>query len=209
MAGSGRKKVSFPTKRANANNVRTQVMSVIRSMAERKCFITATSNQNSTASGTIWALTQGITQGDSTLQRDGAQLKLEDTRLRMRVFMPTGAVAASLRVIIFSDSMNVGSLPLVSDVLSSSTITASYSTVQLLTSRFRIYADTIKNMTAGGIQQLCIDLNRPISKVLTYNGNTDVAASNGKNAVFLLVITDVSSNFPVYDFNVVHRFYDM
>jgi len=209
MAGSGRKKVSFPSKRANSVNVRTQVMSVIKSMAERKCFIAATTNQNSTAAGQIWALTQGITQGDSTLQRDGAQIKLETTRLRLRVFMPTGAVAASLRIIIFSDSMNVGTLPLVSDVLSSSTVTASYSTVQLLTNRFKIYSDVVKSMTAGGVQQAVVDLQRPFNKIITYNGNTDVAASNGKNALFLLLITDVASNFPVYDWNVVHRFFDM
>jgi hypothetical protein len=182
---------------------------VVRSIAERKVYNGGATGQTSAATGTVWALSQGVIQGDAVNARDGTQITLQSVHLRVDAFMPTATIAAGLRVILFSDSQNNGSLPLVVDVLHQASMISPYSTIQQITNRFRIHADVLRNLTAGGVQQVVFDIRRGISKQISYNGTTDVAAANGKNALFMMVITDVGSGFPTYDFSHSLRYLDM
>jgi hypothetical protein len=186
-----------------------EVLRVVRSIAEKKVYVGGASGQTSAATGTVWALSQGIIQGDAVNGRDGTQITLQNINVRVDAFMPTATIAAGLRVIVFSDTQNNGSLPAVVDVLDSASLISPYSIIQQITNRFRIHADVIRNLTAGGIQQVVYDIKRSITQKISYNGTTDVAASNGKNALFMLIITDVGAGFPTYDFTHNIRYLDM
>jgi hypothetical protein len=184
-------------------------MSVLKSVAEKKVSILSATGQAASSTGLIWALTQAIIQGDSVFTRDGSQIRLEQTHLKLEVFMPTAAIAASTRFIVFSDSMNNGSLPAVLDVLNTAALLSPFSVNQQLTNRFKVHADVVKSFTAGGIQQVVFDIMKPINKVISYNASGDTAAANGKNSLFMLVITDLVTNVPLYNFSCSNRFYDM
>lgn len=187
----------------------SEVLRVVRSLAEKKVYVGGATGQTTSAAGTVWALSQGITQGDAVNSRDGTQITVQNVHVRVDVFMPTATIAAGVRVIIFSDTQNNGSLPSVVDVLNSASYIAPYSIIQQVTKRFRVHADSMRNLTAGGTQQVVFSINRSFTQKISYNGTTDVAASNGKNAIFMLVITDVGAGFPTYDFTHNIRYLDM
>lgn len=207
MAGSKNKKGTFPTKRASS--VRKEVLAVISSMAEKKVSILSATNQTTAPAGQIWALTQAIIQGDSVFTRDGIQIVLLNTHLRFDVFMPTATIAASVRIIVFTDTQNNGGNPTVLDVLNTAEILSPFSVIQQLTRRFTIHADNIRNFTAGGVQQMVFNIQRNINKRVFYNAAGDTPSANGKNALFMLIITDAGTNFPTYNFSVSNRFHDM
>lgn len=187
----------------------SEVLRVVRSIAEKKVYVGGAAGQVTAATGVVWALSQGITQGDAVNSRDGTQITIQNINVRVDVFMPTATIAAGVRVIIFSDTQNNGSLPSVVDVLNSASFIAPYSIIQQVTKRFRVHADNMRNLTAGGTQQVVFNINRSFTQKISYNGTTDVAASNGKNAVFMLIITDVGTGFPTYDFTHCIRYLDM
>jgi hypothetical protein len=184
-------------------------MRVIRSIAERKAFISGATGQVTSAAGTMWALTQGIVQGDAINTRDGTQITLQSLHLKIDAFMPSATIAAGVRLVVFTDTQNNGSLPAVLDVLNSTSMISPYSLIQQVTNRFHIHADIVKNFTAGGIQQHLFEVKRSIANKVSYNGITDTATSNGKNALFFLIITDVGVGFPTYDFTHCIRYLDM
>jgi hypothetical protein len=188
---------------------RASVLNILRSVAERKAFNGIVTAQATSNSGTVWPITQGIVQGDSVITRDGAEITLQNVRLKLDVFMPTATIAAGVRVIMFSDTQNNGSMPAFLDVLTANSLIAPYSVIQQVTNRFRIHADITKNLTAGGIQQVVVDINKKLEQKVFYTGTTDVPAANGKNAVFFLIVTDVATGFPTYDFAYNVRFLDM
>ncbi len=198
-----------PNKKNQSRPTNAEILRVVRSIAEKKVFNGGATGQTTAATGTVWALSQGIIQGDAVNTRDGTQITLQSVHLRVDAFMPTATIAAGVRVILFSDTQNNGSLPAVVDVLHQASMISPYSIIQQITNRFHIHADVLRNLTAGGIQQVVIDIRRGISKKISYNGTTDVAASNGKNAIFFLIITDVGAGFPTYDFSHNLRFLDM
>lgn len=205
MAGSRNKKGQFPTRRA----ISQQIKQAIANTAEKKVLVGSATTQTTTNVGQVWALTQGIVQGDAVNSRDGTQITIQSYRLKADVFMPTATIAAGVRIIIFTDSQNNGSLPSVTDVLATNSFISQYSIIQQVTNRFHIHHDVTKNLTAGGIQQVVFDLSKSMRHKVSYNGTTDVAASNGKNALFALIITDVGTNFPTYDFTYTIRYLDM
>jgi hypothetical protein len=194
-------------KKSRANNA--QILRVVRSLAEKKVFNGGASSQTTSNSGTVWALSQGIIQGDAVNTRDGTQITLQSIHLRVDAFMPTATIASVIRVIVFTDSQNNGTLPSVLDVLHSTSVISPYSIIQQITNRFHVHSDVLKNTTAGGIQQVVFDVRRNMNSKISYNGTTDVAASNGKNGLFFLIITDVGSGFPTYDFTHSLRYLDM
>jgi len=195
--------------RRNTKPTNADVLRVVRSIAEKKVYVGGATGQTTSAAGTVWALTQGIVQGDAVNTRDGTQITIQNIHVRVDAFMPTATIAAGVRVIIFSDSQNNGSLPAVVDVLNSASYIAPYSIIQQVTKRFRVHADSMRNLTAGGTQQVVFNISRDLTQKISYNGTTDVAASNGKNAVFMLIITDVGLGFPTYDFTHCVRYLDM
>lgn len=213
MAGAGSRKGKSKVFQKNsesrsriARQVNLAVNRALVAKAEKKFYTNGVNGQNTSVAGTVWAITQGIIQGDSVLTRDGRQITLQEVGLKIDVFMPTAAVASGVRIILFSDRMNLGSLPGIANVLSSSTLTSPYSLEQNLTSRFAIHADIVKNFTAGGIQQTVVNIQRPLKSKVTYNGDADVAAANGKHSVFFLILTDSGATVPTYDFTFHVRF---
>jgi hypothetical protein len=123
--------------------------------------------------------------------------------------MPTATIAASVRIIVFTDTQNNGGNPTVLDVLNTAEILSPFSVIQQLTRRFTIHADNIRNFTAGGVQQMVFNIQRNINKRVFYNAAGDTPSANGKNALFMLIITDAGTNFPTYNFSVSNRFHDM
>jgi len=207
MPGSKGKKAMTP--RPKASTIRKEVLAVLKSVAEKKVSILSSTNNNTSATGTIWALSQAIIQGDSVFTRDGIQIMLLNTHIKLDIFMPTASVAASVRIIVFTDKQNNGGIPTILDVLNTAELLSPYSVIQQLTNRFRIHGDYVKNFTAGGVQQVIFDIRKQINHPVYYNAAGDTASANGKNALFMLIITDVGTGFPTYNFSVSNRFHDI
>ncbi len=203
-------KTSRKVPRKSKQNVAIQVRRQLLRNAEHKCFIGTAGAQALATAGTCWALTQGVVQGDSVVTRDGSQITLLDVGLKVDAHLPSaGATAVGVRVILFYDKMNLGTLPAVTELLNVSSLTSPYSVSQILTNRFVVLADQVHNITVGGIQQTLFNFQRRLSHKVTYNGTADAAASNGKGAVFMIALTDNSVPGPVYDFAYHIHYLDM
>lgn len=211
MAGAGSRKgkarvfQKSSEKRANVNAAVTRALNL---RAEKK-FYTATAAGNTAIAGTMWAMSQGVIQGDSVSTRDGSQITLQEVGLKIIALCPTAAVSAGIRVVLFYDKMNLGTLPGVTEVLANSTLISPYSVAQNLTNRFVILADVTRTFTAGGIQETLINIQRKCRHKITYNNAADVAGANGKGAVFFLILTNDGVNPPTYDFTFHLKYLDM
>lgn len=180
------KPMSVSTDRALMRQV---ARSVLDSRAEHKRldeFISV----NSTTAGAVTPLTQTIIQGDDLSQRTGNRIILSHLRM---FFTTTNLLAAgnpsNLRVILFADRLNTGSVPAVTDVLASADYSDGYNTLSLQASRFKIYLDTCLVTVSGQMNHtLTKEYNFRMRDSVQYNGATNAAASNGRGALFILFI---------------------
>ncbi len=145
---------------------------------------------NSAAAGAVTPLTQGITQGDDISQRSGDRIILEKisiyiTSLNIRLIN----LPSTLRVIVFEDKLNTGSVPAVTDVLSSADYTDGYNVLNLQSSRFKVLKDafivTVSGQTNHAVTN---EWHFKVRDHIQYNGGTNVAGANGRGALFMLFI---------------------
>lgn len=157
----------------------------------------------SAAAGAITPITQGIVQGDDLNQRSGSQLILEKVKLVMTSTAVAGTTS-TLRVILFIDHINNGSVPAITDILTAATPTDAYALPAQSVGRFKILGDwfmlTSVNTGLTGLGALS-GLPAVVSKEQTwklkdrvqYNAATNVAGANGKGALFMLFV-DTGAN---------------
>lgn len=179
-------------------SVGTLVDKALRRRAEKKVVIVGGNSVAVTTGGTVTPLTQSVVQGDDFLQRTG------DKIIPMMQLVKTRGVALvasqSIRFILFSDRFNTGTVPAVTDVLSGANFIASYSQLfAVQQKRFRIIRDWTFDCNFAGEAIKSNTFTVPQCAPVFYNGQTNVSTSNGKGALFLLVIGSATSG--TYDFN--------
>jgi hypothetical protein len=80
----------------------------------------------------------------------------------------------------------------------------------MLNKRFTYIRDEFIPMVVGGAdQQIHIQWSRSSKKKISYNGTTSVSTANGRNAIFILVLTDLAANTPQFAFDVGLHYTDI
>jgi len=184
---------------------------MIMNRAEHKYYTTAPAiTVTATTVGVVLDLTNALVEGDQVTQRTGRVVQMDTAELRFDAFLPTAAGFGSIRFIWVADNLNTGTVPTVSDILLAPRVTSPYSLANVSTNRFSILADVIQPMVVGGNnQQTDHVLSRKRKTKIHYNGSTAVPTSNGKGCQFLLVITDIAVNSPVYSADYALHFTDI
>lgn len=191
--------------------VRAIVNSMLLSKAEHK-YRTQTHATAATASaaGTVHFITQPIDEGDEVDQRTGRQIRHIGTELRISANLPSAAISGVLRFIWVIDHFNTGVGVAVTDVLESASVTSGYNTNSFISKRFTIVRDVVQSMVvAATTQHITPVFTSKKAYNIRYSGATNVVASNGAGAQFLVVITDLGLNQPIYSVEALTHFLDM
>lgn len=192
------------TQRKNTKNIDQAVRRALLRVAEKKVFSTQAANTTIASTGTVINLSNGIVEGDDVNMRSGTTITV--TKQLLRFNFQAAVTTQSARVILFADTMNAGTTPSISEVIPTSGYLSHYSDVrEIQQKRYVIFWDTIIDCSLTGNTTLTkkCTIRRP-HKVM-YNGTTAVAASNGKGAIFLLVIGSASTGDFDYDWQAVYN----
>jgi len=198
-------KLKQASKKASHASVSTIVRRTLDDLAETKVWSVNTVTSTVSTAGTVANISNGIIEGDDVGSRAGTMVRLKRCRLYYRCFAVTSS--QSFRFILFRDLFNQGTTPAVGDLLPTATWTSQYSDIHMIQQRrFHIIDDWMVdcNLSADNIRSRHRDF--ALLGNIYYNGTTAVAASNGRGAMFLLVIG--SSSTGTFDFNVQVMFND-
>lgn len=182
----------------------SEVKQIIRGRAEIKRYVQVSNTNANATAGTIQNLSNGIVQGDDLNQRAGDQIRMVKHILHVRGSAIT--VSQTFRFIWFKDNTNRGTTPTVLEVLNTANYMSQYAPAPLQQARFSILADFMLNCNLSGESIKSRKVSLP-GKLVSYNGATAVAASNGPGAVFLLVIGDSITG--LYDFSYEVHYTDL
>jgi hypothetical protein len=186
---------------------RQAFMSMLNARREKKYNDNAYSG-TLTTSGSVSFWTENIAQGDSSSTRDGAQIELIMLKLYYSFTLAT-TLTATARIIVFIDTMNEGTVPVVTDILTSASVSSNYTRDVEIVKRYHILYDQSHSLTLGATTSTIIKYQKiRCRRILSYNGTTVAAGSNGKNAVFTLRITNESSNNLAYNISQGTLYYD-
>lgn len=190
--------------RKNTKNIDRAVQRALFRIAEPKVYSTQAANTTIASTGTVINLSNGIVEGDDISNRSGTTITILKQTLRFN--FQAAVTTQSARVVLFRDLMNVGTTPSISEVLPTSGYLSHYSDVRMLQQkRYDILWDTIIDCSlTGETTKTKKSVVRRPCRVM-YNGSTGVAASNGKGAVFLLVIGSASTGDFDYDWQAVYN----
>lgn len=189
--------------------IQAAVNRAITAKVERKQFIYSQGSTVSSATGTTYPLSQGIVQGIQLNQRIGNKVILREIHLKATVNLPSAAIVGTLRCVLYADKLNVGVQPGTTDVLQSSTVVAPISLTSQINKRFNVFYDqSIPLVTGGGDQNVVIDKTVKTMLPVDYFGTTNANGSNGRNAIFILFVTDLAATQPVYAFDALLSYND-
>ncbi len=191
--------------------IKQMIRSAITNRAEMKYYtFTPASAVTSSATGTVFNLTRDLIEGDNIEQRTGRKIQQMWSSLRLSAILPAAAVAGTIRFIWVTDNYNTGTLPSVTEILDSATVTSHLALSAVVPPRFTVVADHTYSMVVGG-------MNQHISPILVdkkkndvfYNGSTAVNTANGHGAQFLLAITDLALNQPIFTADYALKYLDI
>lgn len=121
----------------------------------------------------------------------------------------TSTVSDVVRLLVFSDSQNNGSVPTVAELLELadpiSMLTRNFAVVK----RFKVLHDTILTLTDGGSNRIVAHrFTTKLNHVVNYLGDTDASTSNGRGSIFYLILGDKASDLSIYDMDWAFSYYD-
>lgn len=181
---------------AQGTLVRRVVRDVLLSQQELKRANTNPGNTVWTTAGAITQISQQIVQGDSIQGRSGDTISPKE--LTVNLAMVSIGHAYLGRVIIFQDMLNVGIDPTVAQVLDTASYIATYQPDTAQQHRFKIlYDHTFSCDFISGVvtttSRMFKEFKFKLKGKIRYNGATNVAASNGPGALYILFISDIAS----------------
>ncbi len=116
---------------------------------------------------------------------------------------------STVRIIWFLDTQGQGSVPAVTDVITTTSVTSFYNSFNLEQKRFVILSDKGYSLvTTASNQTHFIQQSFKPKCVVTYGAATNVAAANRRNALYMLIITDAAAAQPTFQVNCGMRFHD-
>jgi hypothetical protein len=191
-------KMAFVERRKKSvrNDVsRRMVKDIISARQEHKIgTVGPTAYADATTVGVVLPITQQITQGDDVNNRVGDVIRAEKLRVLFGQHVASTAfVYFTTRIIVFADTMNLGTVPGVTEILNSADPLSGFAVTNLQKRRFKVYLDKFITSVAGASNQDVLrDYNLAINKQVMYNAGSSVAAANGRGALFMLIISDSS-----------------
>jgi hypothetical protein len=175
--------------RAKSTEVRKIVNSVLAQRTEMKFNTTNFTLAAPGVAGVVTPVTQTIIQGDQVNQRSGNAIFVHKLDFLLTA---NSGIQDAVRVLLFVDKRNIGTLPLVTDVLDSARPTSPYDIVATVNNRYTFLYDELIAMSNTGSSSASIarTVYRTIRKKVAFNGTTSVTTANGMNAIFVLLISD-------------------
>jgi hypothetical protein len=180
-------------------SVRKEVIAVLNSRVEHKHFTTVVASANYVVAGAVASMSTPIILGSNSNERDGAQIKPETLKVRWMSQNSSATALSQARLIVFQDRQANGAIAAVTDVLATAEVNSQYSPViQMEQKRFRILCDKTMDLNpyVAGPAIHTMELVLKPSGPITYNGTTNAATAQGKNAInYLLIGTAVTSQY--------------
>jgi len=187
------------------------IKGALRGSSEEKYFIVNINNTAILNTGNVFALLDGLIEGDELSQRNGREITGTKAFLRFSAFLPVLAVTGVLRVFVVQDNFNTGVIPTILEVLNSTVVDSEPNPTSSLNKRFSWLYDRSFPMVIGGANQQ-IHADVPITllkKKIGFNGPAAGTTSLGRNTVFLYAISDVAApSQPQLKFNFGIRYND-
>lgn len=167
-----------------------EVRDMLMATREKKQYTIANGYVNNVA-GTITTLTQGILESDTVNGRTGTTIRPFEWQINMTLISGVGSTNSAHRLIIFKDTMNNGTIPAITDVLDAGLFNSTYAILAAQQGRYKILWDETVGVVGGSNSAVTHrHLRRKLKGDIFYNSTGNVAASNGKNAMFMITLTD-------------------
>ena len=159
-----------------------------------------------TTAGAVSGLTL-IAQGDGVSNRQGLSLLAKSLEVRLTADQHASATATALRIIVFTDNMQDGTLPTVTEVLESATVLAHYESDNNIGRFGKLYDQTMVLDVGGNFKyrNFTIPLG---NKHIKFNGTDATQASQGKQSIYLLGISNEATNAPSVNWVSRVKYYD-
>lgn len=159
--------------------------------------------------GTVIPLTD-IPQGDGIGSRSGNSILAKSLHLRLQMIGSSLVSSTVVRVMVVMDTMNLGSVPNVSDILmnsgSSQVTNANLTVVTSYQTRFRILVDRITYLSNAGQNVKNANIFKRLNTHIKYTGAT--GTDEGRNQLYLLICSNQNVNNPIVDYNSRFQYYD-
>jgi hypothetical protein len=172
-----------PIKSSKASTRRI-VNKILESRLEKKAIV-GDFGSNSTTGGVV-ELLSNMAQNDTVFGRTGNTVKVHSLNMTFSSKLTTGA--ETLRYIVFQDTMNMGTVPGVSDLLVTTTYASQYEYIQAQQKRFHVLLDFNHNMTAAGFGFRTSKFRLSPLKDLHYLSAGGAQADVSKNSLYVLII---------------------
>lgn len=192
--------------RSNKANMRVEIQRYMRRNAEHKFFDSTVASAVGTGYN-ILALSQPIIQGVGGGARVGDNITYIDLTMIYRIDIGNGS-NTDVRFIVVLDKQNNGVAPVVGDLLVNTGFTSTYSAQQIKEKRFNILWDVVYNVTSGGVGGITKKVVIPLVQKAEFNDPTNVVGANGKNSMWLFMVSTDNTNKPGFNMDFQIRFTD-
>lgn len=179
------------------SQISNMIMRAIDRRAEHK-YIDTVVGVNVGTGWNINAITQGIVQGLLGSMRIGDNIRLLRVTMNARYDVGAGT-ATDIRVVLVLDKMNVGVAPVYTDLFVNTNITSAYSVQQIKEKRFTILYDKLSFVNNVGRNSLIIQKSIPLNHLVEYNATAGSAGDNGKNSMWLFLLSTDNTNKPGFN----------
>jgi hypothetical protein len=151
--------------------------------------VTSTTSTVPTVAGYV-VNTTVIAQGDDLADRSGRKVFIEKLHLRLNQL---ATATNNTRFMLVRDRFNLGTIPGVTDILSSASVGAPYHQDNVvLQKRFKILMDVTKSYSTNGQLAGIVDRSRTVNLPVFFSGAA--STDEGSGLILLLVITDVATS---------------
>ncbi len=144
-----------------------------------------------------------IAQGTNYTERIGNSIKMQRIEVRGRIFKNASASNSVIRILLVRDLDGYGSVPAVTDIMETVGSSAAPCTQYdwLNRKRFSILFDEFLTLSSTGDSGAVFEVHLPHEGHIQYLGTTAAAASDGKGSMYMLFISDETTNTPTYTFS--------
>ncbi len=157
------------------------------------------------AAGTVAGLSL-ITQGSDAQNRDGISIRMQSISGRYTVKRTAADVTAALnpaisvRVIIVRDMAQSGTIPTVANILESALPEDNLQNLNV-PSRFHVLHDNLFTLCSAGESGRSFDFFVPHTGHIDYIGTDATQGSQGIGNIYVLRISEITTNAPLFQFN--------
>jgi hypothetical protein len=169
---------------------------------ETKFIDLVTNADNINTTGGAYCISQ-VAQGLTSTSRVGDSVRIQHLELRGRAVANISAVSTSFRILVVRDLDGYGTAPTPADVLEYTGVVHAprsprkYNKLQ----RFSVLFDEVVELqTSTGVSSIPFVFETAHQGHVLYLGTTAAAASNGKGSVYVMFVSDESTNTPTVSF---------